>query len=447
MSRNRSNRRRAPARHERGAATLIVVMVLFFVVSMVAAYTNRNMLFEQRTSANQYRSSQALEAAEAGVEWALSMLNHSRIDASCIASASSTDTSFRERYLAIDALAGTMLPRTTSAGAELTPQCVFDPASATWSCSCPADGAPSVTAPTAPGTAPAFAIRFLRAPEGVGPLQPGVVRIESVGCTRLSADCLQFVGQGQVNEGRAVVSVLAALAGRVNSVPVAALTSRGAVNVGGSLYNSQPGDSGVTVQAGGSVSSSIMAYTAAGSPPATSIIAGDTGLQVPAAAPYTASDRFFGSVFGIFPESFRLQQSAVRRTCAGAPCTAAVLRADILMNPGRPIWIDGNVNVNSGGDIGSVAAPVLLIVNGDLQFSVSGVTIHGLVYVRPVSPSTVWTTSGTGQVQGALVVDGDVGTSGGANFPTVVYSSAALATLRSGTGSFVRVPSSWKDYQ
>ena len=52
---------------ERGAATLVVVMVLFFIISMVAAYTSRNLIFEQRTSANQYRSTQAQEAAEAGL--------------------------------------------------------------------------------------------------------------------------------------------------------------------------------------------------------------------------------------------------------------------------------------------------------------------------------------------------------------------------------------------
>jgi hypothetical protein len=52
-------------------ATLTVVMVLFFVVSLVAAYAGRTSIFEQRTSANQYRSTQALEAAEAGLEWAV----------------------------------------------------------------------------------------------------------------------------------------------------------------------------------------------------------------------------------------------------------------------------------------------------------------------------------------------------------------------------------------
>ena len=65
---------------QRGAATLVVVMVLFFIISMVAAYTSRNMIFEQRTGANLYRATQSFEAAEAGMNWALMMLNRGRID-------------------------------------------------------------------------------------------------------------------------------------------------------------------------------------------------------------------------------------------------------------------------------------------------------------------------------------------------------------------------------
>ena len=60
---------------QRGAASLIVVMLLFFVLSLTAAYANRHLIFEQKTSANQSRSTAAFEAAEAGIEWALAQLN------------------------------------------------------------------------------------------------------------------------------------------------------------------------------------------------------------------------------------------------------------------------------------------------------------------------------------------------------------------------------------
>ncbi|HRZ62470.1 MAG TPA: PilX N-terminal domain-containing pilus assembly protein, partial [Rubrivivax sp.] len=49
-----------PTAAARGAAALVVVMVLFFIMSLVAAYASRNLIFEQRTSANNYRSTQAL---------------------------------------------------------------------------------------------------------------------------------------------------------------------------------------------------------------------------------------------------------------------------------------------------------------------------------------------------------------------------------------------------
>lgn len=91
---------------QRGVASLVVVAVLFLILSLVAAYTNRNLIFEQRTAGNLHRSTQAFEAAEAGVEWALTMLNAGRIDADCAPSASPADTSFRQRYLTIDAASG-----------------------------------------------------------------------------------------------------------------------------------------------------------------------------------------------------------------------------------------------------------------------------------------------------------------------------------------------------
>ena len=44
--------RPASQRQQRGAAALIVTMVLFFAMTLVAAYVNRNLVFEQRISKN-----------------------------------------------------------------------------------------------------------------------------------------------------------------------------------------------------------------------------------------------------------------------------------------------------------------------------------------------------------------------------------------------------------
>ena len=112
--------RRAPAR--RGVATLVVVMVLFFILALTAAYTNRNLIFEQKTSSNQYRSTQAFEAAEAGLEWALAQLNGGLVNSSCQPD-NTNGRSFRDRYLGMFGSSptiladGTIVPRTRSNGA------------------------------------------------------------------------------------------------------------------------------------------------------------------------------------------------------------------------------------------------------------------------------------------------------------------------------------------
>ena len=107
---------RRAARPQRGAATLVVVMLLFFVVSLVAAYASRNLIFEQRTSANQYRSTQSFEAAEAGLEWAQAMLNSGRIDDDCLPTLDTSFGSFRERYLITNTTTG-IVTRNPATGA------------------------------------------------------------------------------------------------------------------------------------------------------------------------------------------------------------------------------------------------------------------------------------------------------------------------------------------
>lgn len=81
-------------------AALTTVMILFFIMALVAAYTNRNLIFEQRISANGYRANRALAAADAGVEWTLAMLNGGRVDGNCQPSSQAGNTDFRSRYLA-----------------------------------------------------------------------------------------------------------------------------------------------------------------------------------------------------------------------------------------------------------------------------------------------------------------------------------------------------------
>lgn len=443
-------------RKQRGLATLVVVMVLFFIISLVAAYTNRNLIFEQRTSANQYRSTQALEAADAGIEWALALLNYGRITAACTQSAASTDTSFRQRYLDIDGVTGNMTARRTAANTDLLPTCVLD--GGQWRCSCPDVGDPVLIPTAGDGVHPAFRVRFQQISPAAPALpgQPGVVKIQAVGCTRLADDCLEFNGQGMTNEGRAVVTALVALTGNLASPPAAAVLARGNVAMGGAAleaHNSDPAGIGITIQAGGTITGTNLVLTGPAGTPGSRTLAGlDPALDPlspemapdPAAVPpFSTDDRMFAAPFNMRPSTFKQQPAALVLGCAGGTCSAVDVRDAVLMNPGRPIWVEGNLAVDTAGDIGSAtppALPVLIVVEGDLTFSVAGAEINGLVYVRTAN----WSTAGLfGRVNGGVIAQGDIGGNG---TPVIVHDADLLRRLRATTGSFVRVPGSWKDF-
>ena len=56
---------------EKGMSTLVIILLLLFVATLVTLYTANSMIREQQVSANQYRSDQALSAANAGLDYAL----------------------------------------------------------------------------------------------------------------------------------------------------------------------------------------------------------------------------------------------------------------------------------------------------------------------------------------------------------------------------------------
>ena len=223
-----------------GAAALVVVLMLFFVISLVAAYTSRNLIFEQRTATNQYRSTMAFETAEAGIEWAVAMLNGGRIGDDCTeATATTSSSSFRQRYLNIDTSTGMVTPRKRTPlpapplPDELWPTCVWN--GANWVCSCPSNNDPSLSAPVGAGLFPAFSIRFSAS---YGPntiTKPGAIRVEVNGCIKLDSSdnykCLRdFTDSPVDSEGRAQHTALLALKSALTTQPAAAITVWGDAN-------------------------------------------------------------------------------------------------------------------------------------------------------------------------------------------------------------------------
>jgi hypothetical protein len=156
-------------------------MLLFFVMAMVAAYANRALIFEQKISANVYRLTKAAEAAEGAAEWAVAELNGGRIDATCSASSTVADNSFRQRYLTQDSL-GVYVPVTLAqAGVAAPPslsQTCYKNAAGALVCSCPTNGLAALAVPAALPVS--FAVSLVKYPNNIvdgAKKRPGVIRM------------------------------------------------------------------------------------------------------------------------------------------------------------------------------------------------------------------------------------------------------------------------------
>jgi hypothetical protein len=443
---------------QRGVATLVVVMLLLFLITMAAAYASRNVLFEQRTGANFLRATQAFEAAEAGLQWSLAQLNGGRIDDACLPSTDPRDPSFQQRYIDTDPSSGVLTARRVTSPAGVTTPlsavCVSGPDAGNWRCACPRDGVPVLDAPVGPGAAPAFSVT-LEPDLDTGSLstsRPGSLVLSVIACTRLDPACLTPGTAGLLKEGRAFVRAAVYQSARSMAIPRAALTVRGSVNATGlTVSNARFGDSGITVHASGDVhhiGTGLRLDTLAGNALSGegTTLTRDPALDRPALGGrvgFSASDRFFAAVFNLSPMTALEQPALVGLGDCGGGCTGQHVLNAADAHPGRPVHVQGGLRIATAITLGSATDPMVLVVDGgDLDIAAAGTVIHGLVFVRPAT-GRPWTIPRQGLVRGAVVVDGDI--SGSAGGFAIDYDGALLRTLRSQGGSFVVVPGSWRD--
>ncbi len=434
-------KRRTSPPAPRGVAALTVVMILFFIMALVAAYTNRNLLFEQRISANGYRATRALEAADAGVEWTLAMLNGGRVDANCTRPAPNAAaglSDFRSRYL-VSAANDTFgegafdLPWSAAPANRVYPACIV--VDGALRCVCPAMGeAPADINAPADGIGSAFRITFRLfnddTPRG------GAIQFVTRGCatpgTGSTACFAQTDAQPAVDSSTALITTV----GLVRALPVApkavltAGTTIAAASPGALLVANGDFASGLTVHAGTSVTSSgTSRFESAAGAGGDGRINSDVSLQTLSGD----AEAWFRAQFTLDTASYRRQPATVRVDCA-AGCSGADIAAALLLNPRNPIWADGDVDLDAAGALGSAADPVMLIVNGDLTVS-ADVRATGFVHANSIS----WTAADASW-DGALVARTSFTAS---SVATLRYSKPALDVIRLQYGSFVRVPGGW----
>lgn len=438
-------RRQNPAH---GMASLSVVMVLFFILAMVAAYTNRSLIFEQRTSANSYRSARALAAADAGVDWTITMLNGGAIDALCTQSSAPADNDFKTRYLNLQP-DGSFAPITWTpppsfptgglTGVQAQPACSATDTNG-WKCTCPKQAPLQQQLDNANVTGPVFAVSFK--PTGQG---PGSLALQVRGCHNVRSGTVSDVntfGSCHVNDitstsasvkaalavdGAAIVSTSVGLVPALPVPPTAAMTVRRNITQSTGILSVANPDAatGVALRAGGSVTAPPGGMKVGG-------VAGSALNPLSDADPDLSGippEQFFRIALGLPVAQYQQQPAAVR--CA-AGCTDLV---DVAKkNPTRVIFVEGNLDLGSAS-LGTPSTPTMLVVTGDL--AVSGTSsFKGVVFV---GGNLTWSGSG-GTVVGAIIVGGDYVGSGDAN---ITYDREIIRRINRGYGSFVRIPGTW----
>jgi hypothetical protein len=435
---------RAPAR---GMAALTVVMVLFFIMALVAAYANRNLIFEQRVAANSYRAERALVAIDSGAEWAITLLNSGRIDMACRPSSSAGDLPLRER-LVTRGVDGRYDPITVNNSDPLFASCVNRGAALTCVCPTAADPDPvphAVKNWPLNGGGTAFRVNLFKVPVPQPQPQGGVVMVVQ-GCGSPGTGNTSCGSDAAVPEvdGSGSARVYLGLVQALPQVPVSTLTVGQDADASAVVLKvgNADGATGLTVHAGRNIT-----------PGGGSVLAGPAGtpgdgrldndstlfnLRPTVANRFTAADTFFRATFGMDAPTYRRQPAVARIACATG-CTGTDLQAGLARYPGMTLWFDGDLRVDSApasGTLGSATHPVMVIATGQLSVEVA-VDITGFLYARDMR----WTgAAGTAVLRGAAMVVNDFT----ADVPaTLVYDADALKTIQLYYGSFVRVPGGW----
>ena len=311
--------RRQDAVAARGFVTTTVALLMLLVVSVLVFYVNKGIWLEQRTSINQYQAKQAFNAAEAGLEYVLSVLN------------ATTGSPIRSTYLT----ASSAQPGKFSIG--------------------------TATVTGTPGADLAFSVVISLVSGDSAPADRFVLTATG------GSDCTTA---GTINtcSGRAVVSPIVELTPVLLSPPDDATSVYGATQINGNaarLRNAEgvgyPLRTGSTLSfSGGAGSSVLVSSLTAGS------CTGSNKAMCNGFTSLASSSAFFSSFFGATPGDVQAMTTAVTSGAGFSSATSGL------------VWYTGDLNLNS--DLGTTTNPILLVVNGNLTFN-GNRDIVGFVYV------------------------------------------------------------------
>jgi Tfp pilus assembly protein PilX len=437
-------------RRQRGAASLLVALVLLLGGTIMAFFANRGFIFEQRTSANQYRATKAFELAEAGAEWALGRLNErmslSTTAGSC-ATVTGTSPTFLDRYANPTGATFNFPASASFAG------CRFDPANVAtnggWSCACPAGAAATALGSADQGR---FGVRF-QAVAG----DTSAIEIVSRGCSNVAAagDVCDpaLAAAPPTGDATAVVRVIVKSRSALAAGPSAALTTGTATTASGNLnvVNTHAPSNGITIHAGTTVQlgSGTNPYTLPGTPPRASVLDNDPTL---ANLTLASEDQFFARFFGTTLTDYRRVGGGTRiiSGCSPQACGQQIMSIIDSGERGLQFYVDGDVqfqasavNGSTTGSIGTSTNPVIVVASGAMDMQGS-FTANGIFYSATPTATTVANPGGgTTTIFGAYISRGAFQKQGSGTF-NIVYTPFLWGTGNP-NNRLVRVPGTWRD--
>jgi Tfp pilus assembly protein PilX len=403
---------------QRGAATLLTALVILIGITLITLTTSKTVLVETQMAADNYRTSQAVAAANYAMDYGVNYFDKGGFDQKINATGVAGSDTIVDTVLVPDLVSADGSQTTT---AQLT----FNNATGT---RCVAAGATPVMKSgliTATGFSDdALATRTIT--QCVGPLN--VLRDEG--------PKQPLVAQGNV--------ALTGNARLINRYTNTNIWSGGDVNIG----SSSSMETFIKDSASGALTTAQLLDTDDGNHAqlvsnrnlgnGLDIIDEDPSLNT------LVGLEFFQNFFTVESRN-QLKQLAAS---AGQSYTAMGSAITAPVQSGL-IWVEGDQSMN-GGTIGSITAPAIVVVNGDLTLS-GGATIYGLLYV-----SGKYTIQGTPQVIGANIVEGTNLTTetpatppivGGTGTITLVYWPAFASGSSSPLPGLTAVVSgSWRDW-
>lgn len=392
------------SRHkQKGMASLLISLVVLVTITFVTFYTSRAVVMEQKISTNDYRGRMAFEAAEAGIEATMAALSQGWI----VQADLNNDDMFD----------------------LVVSDIVFDDDK---------DG----TAANNKNTATLSNGSSVRVVLDGSITTRNVIQLQ-VTSTGISDD----------NSARRQITQIIVAIPPLPNVPDSPLLTRGAVVIGGSATVSNLEGhstiwSGGNVDLGSNNSTSTQIANPQGAnypdclggsvqcePVASSSreIVGVDIIESDSSLANLTDAQFFENFFGTTPEIYRDSRTDI-------------VTSDLVAQRnqvGKVIWVDtsppgaGIVSLSGTNTFGSLAEPVIVIVDGNLSVSGNN-NFNGLLYVRGSVQGT-----GSVDVTGAMIVNGINSSSGGSL--DVVYNSKVLeataqkAKPAGGSGS-------WRDF-